>query len=65
MRWGAAGMARGVITDNHNLILDVHGMAIEDALAMEAESTTLPALSVTDCSPPDRQTFCYWVRHQA
>ena len=26
----------GVITDNHNLILDVHGMAIEDALAMEA-----------------------------
>ena len=26
----------GVVTDNHNLILDVHGMAIEDALAMEA-----------------------------
>jgi ribose 5-phosphate isomerase A len=26
----------GVTTDNHNLILDVHGMAIEDALALEA-----------------------------
>ena len=26
----------GVVTDNHNLILDVHGMAIEDALEMEA-----------------------------
>ncbi len=25
----------GVITDNHNLILDVHGMVIEDPLAME------------------------------
>ena len=25
----------GVITDNHNLILDVHGMLIEDPLAME------------------------------
>jgi len=25
-----------VVTDNHNLILDVHGMAIEDALEMEA-----------------------------
>ena len=29
-------MARGVITDNQNLILDVHGLAIEDALEMEA-----------------------------
>ena len=26
----------GVITDNQNLILDVHGMAVEDALEMEA-----------------------------
>ena len=26
----------GVITDNHNLILDIHGMAIDDAVAMEA-----------------------------
>ncbi len=25
----------GVVTDNHNLILDVHGMVIEDPLAME------------------------------
>ena len=25
----------GVMTDNHNLILDVHGMVIEDAVAME------------------------------
>lgn len=27
----------GVITDNHNLILDVHGMVIEDPLAMETK----------------------------
>ena len=26
----------GVMTDNQNLILDVHGMVIEDAVAMEA-----------------------------
>jgi ribose 5-phosphate isomerase A len=40
----------GVVTDNGNWILDLHGLAITDPVALERELNQIPAWSRTACS---------------
>ncbi len=42
--WRQDGNGRGVTTDNGNLILDIHGLAITDPLAMESAINQIPGV---------------------
>ncbi len=42
--WRQDGNGRGVITDNGNLILDIHGLAITDPIAMESAINQIPGV---------------------
>lgn len=42
--WRQASDGRGVVTDNGNVILDIHGLSIVDPVAMEAELNQIPGV---------------------
>src|SRR5690606_15021833 len=42
--WRQDANERGVVTDNGNLILDIHGLAITDPLALESAINQIPGV---------------------
>src|SRR5690606_31780818 len=42
--WRQDAAGRGVVTDNGNLILDIHGLAITDPVAMESALNQIPGV---------------------
>lgn len=48
---------QGVVTDNGNVILDVHGTEILDAIALENAINGILALSPWGCSPTVAPTW--------
>ena len=55
--WRQESDGRGVVTDNGNAIVDIHGLAITDPVGLESRSTRSPAWSVLACSPGGRLTW--------
>ena len=49
--WRVAGVARGIITDNGNAILDVHDLTIDDPARLESRSMIGQELSLAACLP--------------
>jgi ribose 5-phosphate isomerase A len=57
---GTPALREGFVTDNGNLILDVHGLSISDPVGLERRSTRLLGLSPTAFSPSAAPTCCCW-----
>jgi ribose 5-phosphate isomerase A len=55
---GRAQMREGVITDNGGLILDVHGLVIDDAVALESEVNQWPGVVCVGLFARRRATVC-------
>jgi len=55
---GQARLRTGVVTDNGNQLLDVHGLAIHDPLAMEAEVSQWPGVVTVGIFARHRARIC-------
>jgi ribose 5-phosphate isomerase A len=55
---GTATLRSGVITDNGNLILDVHGLAIADPAAMEAQINQWPGVVTVGIFARNKASVC-------
>jgi ribose 5-phosphate isomerase A len=55
---GRAQQREGVVTDNGGIILDVHGLAIDDPLALESEINQWPGVVCVGIFARRRATVC-------
>ncbi|MBV9890143.1 MAG: ribose-5-phosphate isomerase A, partial [Rhizobacter sp.] len=55
---GRAQRREGVVTDNGGLILDVHGLAIDDPLALESEINQWPGVVCVGIFARHRAAVC-------
>jgi ribose 5-phosphate isomerase A len=55
---GRAQMREGVVTDNGGVILDVHGLVIDDAVALESEVNQWPGVVCVGLFARRRATVC-------
>lgn len=55
---GQAVLREGIVTDNGNVILDVHGLTIADPLAMESEMNQWPGVVTVGIFARHRASLC-------